>query len=423
MSNKREAGGSSESALLKNLVVLAEHRLLLVRGVLAASVLMAVLVLIVPVTYTASTVILTPQTGSGAAAALLGSLGSLGAGGAVESLGSLSSLGEGSTFKSPADTFLGVLGSRTVADELIRRFQLQKVYKKRTFVDTRKSLAHHTTVELTRGSLIKISVEDHNAQRAVAIANGYVDALYQVNATLALTSGAQKRLFLEQQLNEERGALAKAEDDFQAIQQKTGVIQLSGQAEITLRSIAQLRAALTAKEVQVELLRKTATEQNPLVQSMEGEIGALRDQLAKAESTSPGGDDNYFVSAGRIPSAGIEYLRVTRELRYHEALFEMLARQYEAARIEEAKSPPIIQVVDKAILPDKKTWPPRTLLVLLTALLSSILLCGAVLLRQRWKDIAREPVNAAHVSALRKMLNLNNLWHPGRSNAEPANGS
>ena len=401
MTQKRAVDDSSESALLKMLVVLGARRRMIVAGVIAIALLTSVIVLIVPVTYTATAVILTPQSSSGAAA-LLGELGGLGSSG---SLGAIASLGEGGALKTPADTFLGVLGSRTVADELIGRFHLQDVYKKRYLVDTRKSLAKHTHIELTRGYLIAISVEDHDAQRAVAVANGYVDELYRVNEHLALTTGAQKRLFLEQQLSAERVALAKAESDFQDIQRKTGVIELAGQADITLRSIAQIRATLVAKEVQVETLRNTATEHSTAVQSLESEIGALREQLNKAESSSTGSEDNYFVPAGRIPAAGIEYLQRTRELRYHEALYEMLARQYEAARLEEAKSPPVIQVVDKAIVPDKKSGPPRTLLVMIVTLFAAIFLCWGVLLRDRWTAIANEPANAAHVSALRKMLN------------------
>jgi capsule polysaccharide export protein KpsE/RkpR len=328
------------------------------------------------------------------AAALLGELG----GG---SLGSLASLAGDGQFKSPSDTFLGVLGSRSVADDLIQRFDLRRVYRQRTMVDTRMALAKHTQIEVTRGYLIRISVKDHNVQRAVLLANGYVDALYRVNQRLALTTGSQRRLFLEQQLNAERGALAQAEDAFQQIQQKTGVIQLAGQAELTLRSIAKIRADISSREVQVQMLRATATEQNVELQRLEAEISALHEQLNKAESSS-GSDDNYFITAGRIPQAGLEYLRRTRDLRYHEALFEMLARQYEAARQEEAKSPPVIQIVDAAIAPDKRSWPPRTLLVLLTALITGIVLISVVLLQHRWNAILQQPQNAQHIHMLRQ---------------------
>jgi uncharacterized protein involved in exopolysaccharide biosynthesis len=255
-----------------------------------------------------------------------------------------------------------------------------------------------------RGSTIHISVDDKDVQRATAIANGYVEELYQVNQRLALTSSAQRRLFLEQQLGEERAALAQAEIGFKEIQQKTGVIQLAGQAEITLRSIAQLRAAIAAKEVQVEVVRDSVTDQNSDLVRLESGIAALREQLRKAESESAQSGDDYFVPAGKIPAAGLEYLRRTRDLRYHEALFEMLAKQYEAARIDEAKAPPLVQVIDKAVAPDKRSWPPRTLLVMLAALTSAILLAGAVLLRDKWARLVEEPENVPHLNALRKIL-------------------
>jgi uncharacterized protein involved in exopolysaccharide biosynthesis/outer membrane murein-binding lipoprotein Lpp len=387
---------SSESALLRTIVVLAEHWRLIAGGVFASALLASLIVLVMPVTYTASTVILTSQSSGGSASALLGELGSLGA---------LASLGGDSLFKSQSDTFLGVLNSRSVADDLIQNFHLESVYRKRTMVDTRKSLARHTHIESTRGSLIRISVDDYDVQRAAALANGYVDELYRVNQHLALTTGSQRRLFLEQQVYMERSALAKAEDAFQEIQRKTGVIQLAGQEEMTLRSIAQIRAAISAKEVQLEQLRTTATEQNIDIQRLESAVNALREELRKTESNgSTAGDDSYFVSAGRIPQAGLEYLRRFRDLRYHEALFEMLSKQYELARIDEAKAPPVIQVLDKAIVLDKRSWPPRTLLVMLAALTSGILLVGAVLLKEKWTKIAEEPENIPHLNALRKIL-------------------
>jgi tyrosine-protein kinase Etk/Wzc len=394
----QDSEGDSESSLLRTLVVLAEHRRLIAGGILASALLTALVVLIMPVTYTASTVILTSQIGASSASALLGEVGSLGA---------LASLGGDSLFKSQADTFVGVLNSRTVADDLIQSFHLQSVYHKRTLVDTRKALAKHTHIESTKGSFIRISVDDHDVHRAAALANGYVDELYRVNQHLALTTGSQRRLFLEQQVNAERAELTKAEDAFEEIQQKTGVIQLAGQEEMTLRSIAQLRAAISAKEVQLEQLRMTATEQNIDLQRLESGLSTLREQLRKAESASGAtSDDSYFVSAGRIPQAGLEYLRRMRDLRYHEALFETLSKQYELARIDEAKAPPIIQVVDKAIVLDKRSWPPRTLLVLLALLTSGILLAAAVLLRDKWARISGHPENARHIHALRSMLRV-----------------
>lgn len=394
-----EVASTPDASLLRSLVVLTEHWRLVAGGMLATGVLTALVVLIMPVTYTASTVILTSQTMPGAASALLGELGSLGA---------LASFGGETLARSQSDTFVGVLNSRTVADELIQNFHLQSVYRKRTLVDTRKALAKHTHIEATKGALIRISVDDHDVRRAAALANGYVDELYRVNQHMALTTGSQRRLFLEQQVSAERVTLAKAEEAFQEIQQRTGVIQLAGQEEMTLRSIAQLRAEISAREVQIAQLRSMATEQNGQLQQLESGMGALREQLRKAESDGAGAGDGSFVSAGRIPHAGLEYLRRLRDLRYHEALSEMLSKQYELARLEEAKAPPIIQVLDKAIVLDKQSWPPRTLLVLLALLTSGILLAAAVLLKDRWARIAVQPENAVYLSELRNLLHAKN---------------
>ena len=400
MAESLQAEESAESSFLRTLVVLARRWKLIGGGMLLCGLITAVIVLVMPVTYTASTVILTSQSMSGGASALLGELGSLGA---------LASLGGGSLLGgSQSDTFVGVLTSRTVADEMIEKFHLQKVYRKRTLVDTRKSLTKHTHIEGTRGSFIRISVDDHDARRAADMANAYVEELYRKNQHLALTTASQRRLFLEGQVNAERDQLTNAEAAFRELQQKTGVLQLAGQAEMTLRSIAQLRAEISAKEVLLEQLRTTGTEQNMDVQRVESGLNALREQLRKAESDNGFGGDNYFVSAGRIPQAGLEYLRRMRDLRYHEALFETLSKQYELARIEEAKAPPVIQVVDKAIILDTRSWPPRKLLVLLALFTSGVLLSGAVLLREKWNRLAAEPENATHVIALRKLFRPKN---------------
>ncbi len=393
---EQEGQGPSESILLKKLVILAAHRRFLAGGIFAVALFTAVNVLVMPVTYTATAVILMPQSESGSALALLGQLGG--------GLSSLASLGSEAGIKSPGETFISVLNSRTVADELIKRFDLRKVYKQHAQVDTRKALARHTHIESKRGSTINISVEDSDVQRATAIANGYVDELYRVNQRLALTTGSQRRLFLEQQLDAERKALADSEVALQAVQQKTGVIQLAGQAEITLRSIAQIRAAITAKEVQLQLLHTTVTDQNLDAVRLESEIGALREQLRKADSSGTTSDDSSFVPAGKIPQAGLDYLRRVRDLRYHETLFEMLAKQYELARIDEAKAPPLIQVLDKAVAPDRRTWPPRTLLVMLSAIISGILLSALVLVKDNWAHVAKVEENERHLRALREML-------------------
>jgi uncharacterized protein involved in exopolysaccharide biosynthesis len=318
----------------------------------------------------------------------------------------------------PAETYMGVLASRTVADELIAQFDLEKRYSKPTLYATRIALKHHSRVEAARGSMIRISVEDRDARRAAAMANAYVDALWRMNRRLALTTGSQRRLFFEQQVESERKPLADAEEAFREIQQKTGVIQLAGQEELTLRSIAQIRAQIQSRELEVQMLRTTATEQNTEVQRLESEIAGLKSQLQQAEGSAGDANDEMFVPAEKLPQAGLEYLRRARDLRYHEALFEMLSRQYEQARVEEAKDPALIQVVDQAIPPDKRSWPPRTLLVQLAAVGTAFLLTGLVLLRARWRRVSEEPANGPHLMAIRGVF-AKGWLHWGRGRASP----
>ena len=322
-----------------------------------ALVIGVIVALILRPTYTAKAIILPPQQQQSTATALLGSLGSLAAlsgGGAANSL-----------LKSPADMYIGILKSETIADHLIAQFDLRRVYHTKTLYDTRAALEKHTAFESPKDGLIHISVKDHSPQRASDLANGYIDQLYRLNSTLAISEAAQRRLFFDQQVNEERNALNKAEDDLAATQLKTGLIQLSGQAELIIRTIAQVQAQISADQVALDGLLTSSTEQNPEVQRLRRVIVALQSQLSKLQDDQTKlGPGDIEVPAGRVPEEGLEYARKVREVRYHETLFELLSKQYEAARIDEAKSAPIIQVVDRAIPPDRKSGPIRSLIVL-----------------------------------------------------------
>lgn len=386
----------SEAAFLKIVVVVARSRRVLALAVFWTTLVSAGLVMLLPVSYTGSAVILAPQPSS-TASMLLSQLGSL---------GSLSpELLEGGAVKTPEETYLGILSSRSIADQMIERFRLQKLYRSKRMVDARKALARHTSVEATKGYLIRISVEDRSATRAADMANGYVDMLYALNQRLALTQSAQRRVFLEQQVNAERDVLSKAELAFKRVQESTGVLQLSAQAELTLRTIAQLRAEIVGRELQLDQLKSIATEHNEKVSEMEAGIAALHEQLGKAEKGAGNTQtSDYFLAAGKVPAAGLEYIRATRDLRYHEALFEALSKQYEMARIDEAKAPPLLQVVDRAIPLDKKTWPPRTLLVLLSGLFSAVVVIGWALAKDAWAKARLVPENAEQLAILKSVL-------------------
>jgi tyrosine-protein kinase Etk/Wzc len=397
---------STEAGFLKIVVIIARSRRALALTVFSTMLVSAGLVLLMPVSYTGTAVILAPQPSSTASALL-------------SQLGSLSSLSPdllegGGGAKTPEETYLGILSSRTIADEMIRRFNLQSLYGTSHMVDTRRALARHTRVEAAKGYLIRINVDDKSAQRAADMANAYVDVLYGINQRLALTQASQRRVFLEQQVDAERDALTKAELDFKSAQEKTGVIQMTAQAELTLRTIAQLRSEIVIRQLQLQQLQSIATEQNEKVSELEAGLTALQGQLSKAEKGANGSEtSDYFLSAGKVPAAGLEYARRIRDLRYHEALFETLSKQYEMARLEEAKAPPLLQVVDRAVPLDRKTWPPRTLLVLLAGLFSAVFFIGLTLAKDAWGRARVVPQNAEQLAILRGVL-------AQRSGHEPA---
>ena len=348
------------------------------RGVATATAcavaLTAAVVFIMPVRYTAEAVVLPPQPEQSAQAMMAGGLAGL------TGLGALGNSGASSLFRNPGDLYAGLLKSRTVADALISRFDLKRLYGKKTMVDARKSLARRTTIETTKDLLIHVRVEDADRTRAAAMANAYIEELHSQNSRLALTSAAQRRLFFETRLREEKEALAAAEVALKTIQESSGLVYPSGQSEVLLRSIAQLRAEIAGREVELQSIRIYATPENPQVRGIEEEISGLRAQLKKVEATG-GTDGDLMVTARQLPDAGMEYLRKVRDLKYHEALYELLGKQYEAARIDEAKQSPLVQVVDQATPPDKKSWPPRALFIALAGILAAIASCAVAIWR------------------------------------------
>jgi tyrosine-protein kinase Etk/Wzc len=359
----------------------------LVLGVIVAFVMRPV--------YTATALILPPQEQQSTASSLLGPLSALGGGGGLAA----------SLLKSPADMYIGILESDTITDDLIHSFHLQAIYRKRTIYDTRKALGKHTDFETKKDGLIHISVTDHDPKRASDLANAFVDELYHMNSTLALTDAAQRRLFFSQQVEKEKAALASAEDALAATQRKTGIIQLSGQAQILLMNMSQVQAQITSDKVQLEGLLSSSTEQNADVQRLRHEISALQGQLAKMQDDQrrlqPG---DTRIPAGRLPGEALDYTRKLRDVKYHDTLYDLLSKQYEAARIDEAKSAPLIQVVDHATPPDKKSGPARVLIIAGACFAGFLLGCLWSLAYDAYKRMRVMPEHQAKFERLRRSL-------------------
>jgi tyrosine-protein kinase Etk/Wzc len=339
------------------LLVLSEARKTIAICILVFMAFGAVFCIFAKPTFTGAALILPPQQ-SQSLAMMMGQLG------ALASLAGAS--GAASQLKTPADMYLGILESRTIADHMISKFHLQDLYKTGKMEDTRTQLKNNSRFLVGKDGLIHISVDDHDPNRASEMANGYVDELYSMNSHLAITEAAQRRAFFDQELADERKDMTVAEDDLKQTAEKTGIIHLGGQAESIIRSLALLRAQIASREVTINSMRMFATDQNPVAMRAQEEINSLREQLAKLENdprnpelTSPIG-----IPAGRLPAVSLEYARKLREVKYHETLFELLAKQYEAARIDEGKAAPLIQVVDRAVPPDRKSGPHRLWIML-----------------------------------------------------------
>jgi len=346
--------------LLDIAITFAKYKKLIFGLSIISAAIAAAISLLIPNIYTGIVKILPPQQNqSSAASALLGAFGQM------SGLPTLTGL---VGIKNPSELYVAMLKSRTVADRLIARFDLKTLYEARTMQDARNLLSGNTTIVLGKEGLITLEFDDRDPKRAAAIANAYVEELDQLMQGLAISEASQRRLFFEKQLKSARENLSDAEVALRKTQEETGLIKLDDQGRAIIESVARLRAEIAAKEVQLSAMRLFATDKNPELVLLQQQITALKGELSKLESTSRAGRGNILVPTGRVPELGLEYLRKYRDMKYHEVMFEVLSKQYELARIDEAKDAAIIQVVDTAIEPERKSKPKRTAIVVLTSL-------------------------------------------------------
>ena len=396
------ASNSAESAhggadFLEILLVLArdKKRILQITG--AATLLATIIAFVMPKMYTATAMILPPQQNESVLSTLVGQVGGA-------STLDLRDLG----LKNPADVFVGMLQSRTVEDALVNRFDLRKVYDVKRYQDARKILEKRSEINPEKEGLISIQVSDRDPKRAADIANAWVDELRALNQNLALTEAAQRRVFFEQKLAAEREDLSKAELALKLLEEKTGLIQPDAQARALIGAVADFRAQMAAKQVQLQSLRTYATEDNPDVKRVERELAELQAQSAKLSqiehSAADPGEGNLQVPTRRVPDANVEYLRVARELKYHESLYDFLGKQLEAARIDEAKNAVTVQVVDRAVEPERKSSPKRLLIIAVTAVASFLLSCLGVLIWEAIRRKQQDPNEGARIAQLQHYL-------------------
>lgn len=305
------------------------------------------------------------------------------------------------------DIYVGLLQSRAVRDNVIRRLDLRKVYRTESQDAARGLLSASTKIFVGADSIISVVVRDENSATATRVANTYLDALEDQQDVMASSQSGQRRRFYAKQLQQEKDALAAAEEDLRKTQESLGIVQIQQQTQIGLSAIADIRAQIKASQVRLSSLLLSETEQNPEVRSLRSEITQMQTQEHTLEAGASGKSPGAAMPAGRMPAANLEYQRKEREVQYHNTLFNSLARELESARLNEAQGSETFQVVDRAVEPEFKAWPPRKMLLLLVLAASIFISLVAVALHMLLERILRDPENQTQIAALRKQL------HPG----------
>lgn len=363
-STARDEGISLEDTLQ----TLRQHRLLLsIAPVLAGIVAYGVALLIAP-TFTATTTFIPPQQVQNQALS------------AVASLGALASLATGGGgVRTSADQYVALMQSVTVSDRIIDHFKLMEAYEARLRVDARKALTNSVQMSVgKKDGWITVAVEDESPQRAANMANRYVDELRRISSSLAVTEAQQRRIFFEAQLGQVRERLVKTQQALQASGFNAGALQAEPRA--AAEAFARLKAEATAAEVRLHTLRGSLADGTPEVRQQLATLTALRDQLARAEQSGNKG-------------SGPDYLGKYRDFKYQETLFELYVRQFELARVDESREGALIQVVDAATPPERRTKPKRMSIAFATLVLTTLLLASVVLVRQAFRPRGAEPVD------------------------------
>ena len=365
MQSPADTTAEREIKLLELVQVLVKRKMLIIKITVLAMVVSVIVSLVLPNIYTASAKILPPQKESGGGlSALLGQAG-----------GGLAGLAAAGGFGGGGDLYLGILKSRSVADAVIKRLALDKVYQTENLEASRKKLERAVKVQAGKDGIISIIAEDKDPERCALIANTFVDELGRTTVRLNLSKAGTERLFLEKRLVLVKKDLKAAEDDLKAFAQANKIVQVDSQAKASIEGVARLKAELAKQEVQLAVIRSNQTEQSPEVMALLTGIRRLKGELGALTGT--GGGAEGIPSVGNVPSVGLDYSRKLREFKTQEAIFEQLSKQYEMAKLNEAKDSNSFQVLDDAVAPVKRTKPARSLIVVLvsaTAFFSSVLL-------------------------------------------------
>lgn len=380
----RPASDTEEISLIELLIVLAKNKRLILGMPVVAAILAAGVSLMMPDLYTATTKVLPPQQSQSGGGGLLAQLGGLGLAG----LGSTSS-----------GVYIAMLKSRTVSDRLAKRFSQVSTGGDNGDGQGREGPPGVANITLAKDGLLTIDVDDTDPQRAADLANAYVEELVAFTQVLAITEASKRRLFFERQLVEAKNNLANAEASFKKALERGGISRVDDQAATTSGAINNLRGQIISKEVQVDAMRGFAADRNPELNKLQVEIESMKRQLAKLEGRS-----GPKVVSSRPEDEGKESVRLGRDLKYSEVVFDLIYRQFESAKIDEARESSVIQVMDKAIPPKSPSKPRRLLIVMLSALVAFVIAIMWAFVRETYIKFIRDPNNVEKLSAFERHL-------------------
>lgn len=382
-----------EISLLDLATTLGEEKKLVFGLPAVVAVLATAVALLLPPVFTAKTTLLPPQQGGGGAAA------------ALASLGGLAGIAGISAPAGAAETTIAMLKSRSARDVLIEQFGLMERFKAKFRDDVYAKLDAVVRVSSDKKSgTILIEVDDEDAKFAADLANAHYAVLRQLMTRVAVTEAQQRRQFFESQFTKAKEDLSAAEVKLKETSQKTGLVELKSQAEASIQAVARLRAEIAQREVQLSAMRTFATAENADYRRVAAELSGLRNELRKMENA--GNREVGFVSAGSLPEQGLEYVRVLREVKYQEAIFEIMAKQYELAKVDEAKEGGNVQQLDAAVPPERKSKPRRAVIVLLSILAAGFLAVLIAFVRAGVRNSKANPTTADKLQALRRAWGL-----------------
>jgi len=363
----------------EQLRLLWSSRWLLLRAIAVGLIASTLTAFLVPKSYTSTTQLMPPDPQSTSGMAMMAALTAKAGGGLGAVAGDMLGL------KSSGALFIGVLRSQTSQERLIEQFDLREVYHQRLVADARTELDENTSIHEDRTSgIITISVTDHSPQRATALARAYVDELNSLASELSTSSAHRERVFLEDRLKVAKHDLDDATNQLAQFSSKNNTLDIQQEGKAMLDAAGAIAGEMIAGQSELEGLRRIYTDNNSRVKSLKARVAELRKELEKLGGTQakgvngdaslPGqpadpqaaqGGGMPYPTIKSLPLLGAKYADYYRLAKIQETVYELLTEQYELAKVQEAKETPSVKILDPARVPEKKSFPPRLLIMFL----------------------------------------------------------